>query len=83
VRLVAGASLAARELSLGSGRRSAPASAECGSSPTLPSPRANWRVVFLVIDEPDQRTAELLQRVEEEFRRLGGTVLTRRMPADR
>jgi hypothetical protein len=42
-----------------------------------------WRVVVDVIGEPDQRTAELLRRVAEEFRRLGGTMLTRRMPADR
>jgi hypothetical protein len=48
-------------------------------------PRAveNWRVVFDAWDVPDQRTAELLRRVAEEVRRLGGTMLTRRMPADR
>ncbi len=67
----------------GSGRRFAPASAECGSSLALPRRAMNWRVVVDLIDEPDQRTAELLQRVAEEFRRLGGTMLTRRMPADR
>ena len=43
----------------------------------------NWRVVFYAREEPDQRTADLLRRVAEEFRRLGGTMLTRRMPADR
>jgi hypothetical protein len=43
----------------------------------------NWRVVFDARDEPDQRTADLLRQVAEEFRRLGGTMLTRRMPADR
>jgi len=48
-------------------------------------PRAvrNWRVVFEERDDPDQRTADLLRQVAEEFRRLGGTMLTRRMPADR
>jgi len=42
-----------------------------------------WRVVVDVRDDPDQRTAELLRRAGEEFRRLGGTVVMRRMPADR
>ena len=42
-----------------------------------------WRVVLDARDAPDQRTAELLRRAGEEFHRLGGTMLTRRMPADR
>ena len=48
-----------------------------------PQAAKNWRIVFDERDEPDQRTAELLERATEEFRRLGGTLLTRRMPADR
>jgi hypothetical protein len=48
-----------------------------------PNAVRNWRVVFDARDEPDQRTAELLRRAGEEFRRLGGTLLTRRMPAGR
>jgi hypothetical protein len=43
----------------------------------------DFRVVFELRDEPDQRTAELLRRADEQFRRLGGTMLTRRKPADR
>ena len=41
-----------------------------------------WRVVVDVLDEPDERTADLLRRAGEQFHRLGGTLLTRRMPAD-
>jgi hypothetical protein len=48
-----------------------------------PTAAKTFRVVFDERDEPDQRTADLLRRVAEEFRRLGGTMLTRRMPADR
>ena len=48
-----------------------------------PHAESNFRVVVDVIDEPDQRTAELLRRVAEELRRMGGTMFTRRMPADR
>jgi uncharacterized protein DUF6572 len=42
-----------------------------------------WRVVVDLLDEPDERTADLLRRAGEQFHRLGGTLLTRRMPADR
>ncbi|HEX2383585.1 MAG TPA: DUF6572 domain-containing protein [Acidimicrobiales bacterium] len=45
--------------------------------------RATWRVVFETHEEPDRRTVELLQRAGEQFRRLGGALVTRRMPADR
>jgi hypothetical protein len=48
-----------------------------------PDVGSRWRVVLDVRDEPDQRTAELLRRAGEQFRQLGGTFLTRRMPADR
>ena len=44
---------------------------------------ARWRVAVDALDEPDRRTAELLRRADEEFRRLGGALVTRRMPADR
>jgi Family of unknown function (DUF6572) len=42
-----------------------------------------WRVVVDLLDDPDQRTADLLRRAGEEFHRLGGAFLTRRRPADR
>jgi Family of unknown function (DUF6572) len=42
-----------------------------------------WQVVFEEHEEPDRRTVELLQRAGEQFRRLGGALVTRRMPADR
>jgi hypothetical protein len=48
-----------------------------------PKPGQKWRIVVDVLDEPDQRTAELLRRAGEQSRRLGGTLLTRRRPADR
>ena len=59
-----------------------PHSAEAGAK-RRPEPSDQLASGVDVIDEPDQRTAELLRRVAEEFRRLGGTMLTRRMPADR
>jgi len=48
-----------------------------------PETAGTWRVVLDAWDEPDQRTAGLLRQAGEEFRRLGGTMLTRRMPAAR
>jgi hypothetical protein len=48
-----------------------------------PEAARRWRVVVDVLDEPDGRTSDLLRRAGEEFRRLGGTIVTRRMPADR
>ena len=48
-----------------------------------PGSARGWRVVLDTVGEPDQRTAELLRRAGEEFRRLGGTFLTRRISADR
>jgi hypothetical protein len=48
-----------------------------------PQAKRGFRVVVDMIGEPDQRTAELLRRAGEEFRQLGGTVLTRRRSADR
>jgi len=44
---------------------------------------ATWRVTLHAREEPDRRTAELLRRADGEFRRLGGALVTRQMPADR
>jgi hypothetical protein len=48
-----------------------------------PNAGRRWRVVLDLRAEPDQRTADLFRQAGDEFLRLGGTVVTRRMPADR
>jgi hypothetical protein len=47
-----------------------------------PDAGRRWRVVLDLRAEPDQRTADLFHTAGDEFRRLGGTVVTRRMPTD-